>query len=241
MTKTFSAGAGVQTSPNCWSFGGDIPRVFDSHIKQSIPGYEHGHELVLMLSDFFCLADSTCYEIGSSTGTLLKKLAHKHHAHKPGIQWIGLDCISEMVEYAKHDKSINASIDFIHADIRDYALEKSDLIVSYYAIQFIPPRDRQEVLNKIYNSLNWGGGFIWFEKVRGPDARFQDMLTNLYHNFKLQQGFSAEEILNKAESLKTVLEPFSQQGNLELLTRAGFKDVMPVFRDLCFEGVVCIK
>ena len=27
-------------------------------------------------------------------------------------------------------------------------------------MQFIPPRFRQEIINKIYKSLNWGGAFI---------------------------------------------------------------------------------
>ena len=43
-------------------------------------------------------------------------------------------------------------------------------------MQFINPKFRQIYLNKIYNSLNWGGAFS-FEKIRGNDARFQDMFN----------------------------------------------------------------
>ena len=60
--------------------------------------------------------------------------------------------------------------------------------------------------------LNWGGAFVLFEKVRGPDARFQDILSQLYNEFKLRNGFSSEEIVEKTRSLKGVLEPFSTQG-----------------------------
>jgi tRNA (cmo5U34)-methyltransferase len=80
-----------------------------------------------------------------------------------------------------------------------------------------------------------------FEKVRGPDARFQDMLVALYNDFKVKNGFSAEEILNKTASLKGVLEPFSTEGNLGLLRRAGFTDIMTAMKYLCFEGFVAIK
>ena len=45
----------------------------------------------------------------------------------------------------------------------------------------------------------------------------------------------------KAESLKAVMEPFSSQGNLDLLKRAGFVDVMSVFEQVCFEGFLAIK
>lgn len=37
------------------------------------------------------------------------------------------------------------------------SLLKSDLILSYYTMQFIHPKYRQTILNKIYQSLNWGG------------------------------------------------------------------------------------
>ena len=80
-----------------------------------------------------------------------------------------------------------------------------------------------------------------FEKVRGPDARFQDIFTSIYTDYKLEQGYSAEEIVNKAQSLKGVLEPFSTQGNLDLLARAGFVDVTTVMKHIPFEGFLAIK
>ena len=80
-----------------------------------------------------------------------------------------------------------------------------------------------------------------FEKVRGPDARFQDMSVALYNDFKSKNGFSADEILNKTSSLKGVLEPFSTEGNLGLLRRAGFTDIMSVMKWVCFEGFLAIK
>ena len=86
-----------------------------------------------------------------------------------------------------------------------------------------------------------GGGFIWFEKVRAPDARFQDMSTTIYNDFKIGNGYNAEEILNKTSSLKGVMEPFSTNGNIELLKRAGFVDITTVFKYVCFEGFLAIK
>jgi tRNA (cmo5U34)-methyltransferase len=80
-----------------------------------------------------------------------------------------------------------------------------------------------------------------FEKVRAPDARFQDMMVGMYNEFKLDQGFDYEEIVTKTRSLKGVLEPFSTQGNLDLFARAGFKDVTTVMKYICFEGFIAIK
>jgi tRNA (cmo5U34)-methyltransferase len=80
-----------------------------------------------------------------------------------------------------------------------------------------------------------------FEKVRGADARFQDMMTAIYTDFKLDQGYNPDEIISKSRSLKGVLEPFSTQGNLDLLKRAGFVDVMTIMKWVCFEGFLAIK
>ena len=80
-----------------------------------------------------------------------------------------------------------------------------------------------------------------FEKVRFPDARFQDIMSQIYIDFKLDQGFSEIDIINKSKSLKGVMEPFSSQGNLQLLKRAGFKDIVTVFKYLNFEGFLSIK
>ena len=32
------------------------------------------------------------------------------------------------------------------------------------------PKNRQILYDRIYESLNWGGGFFLFEKTRAPDA-----------------------------------------------------------------------
>ena len=39
-----------------------------------MPFYDEGHDLVCYLSDFFCQSDSVCYELGVSTGQLIKKV-----------------------------------------------------------------------------------------------------------------------------------------------------------------------
>lgn len=133
------------------------------------------------------------------------------------------------------------NIAFVHGDICDHPYDPSDLIIAYYTVQFVPPRHRQALIDRLYQSLNWGGALLLFEKVRGADARFQDIATALYTEFKLDSGYTPDEIVAKTRSLKGVLEPFSSQGNLDLLHRAGFADVMTIFKHVCFEGFLAIR
>lgn len=240
MNKENSAGQNIQVQEADWTFGGQTPAAFTEHIQQSVPFYDTGHELVCKFSDYFVKDQSVCYDLGTSTGVLLSKLARRH-ANRPGVQWIGIDIETDMIEQARVESKSSKNIEFVADDITLYPYLDSDLITSYYTIQFVPPAVRQDLFNKVFNALNWGGAFLLFEKVRACDARFQDIIQTLYTDYKLDQGYSPAEIINKTKSLKGVLEPFSTQGNLDLLKRAGFVDIITVFKYLCFEGFLVIK
>ncbi|MFK5892716.1 MAG: methyltransferase domain-containing protein [Pseudomonadota bacterium] len=225
-----------------WSFKGETAEHFDQHISKSVPFYEHGHKLICDLSDYFITAGSTCYELGCSTGTLSTALS-RHNAHKAEVQYIAIDIEEDMVKIADNKgKSLNLSnINFCVDDLLTMSFEPADMIIAYYTVQFIHPRQRQDLINRIYQALNWGGAFLYFEKVRANDGRFQDITTSLYNEYKLSQGYTPEEIFSKTRSLKGILEPFSTEGNLDLLKRAGFVDIISVFKYICFEGFLAIK
>lgn len=237
-----SVGDGISAESARWHFGGAVADSFDGHVSKSVPMYNEGHELICDFSDFFVKQHSVVYEFGTSTGTLLLRLA-EHNLGKAGVRFIGIDIESDMIskaqEKARHSKT--PSVEFHAADILDFELEPSDLIVSYYTLQFVSPAVRQIIVDKIYESLNWGGALLLFEKVRGADARFHEIIATLYNEYKLRQGYSPEEIISKSRSLKGVLEPFSTQGNLDLLRRAGFEDITTVQKYLSFEGFLAIK
>ena len=221
-----------------WSFAGDVAKNFDNHVCKSVPLYAEGHNLILKFSDFFLSDDSVCYDIGCSTGALLNALYTKNSSKN--VTYIGLDNEEDMINLATEKYNVD-SISFLHGNIINAELKKSDLIISYYTLQFILPKYRQAVFDKIYQALNWGGAFIFFEKIRAPDARFQDILNQIYMEYKVDNNYTPEEIFNKSRSLKGVLEPFSENANIEFLQRAGFKDYMSIAKYLCFEGFIAIK
>lgn len=235
-----SVGDAIESSNARWTFGGNVCNIFDQHVRKSVPLYDLGHSLICQLSDFFIYENAVCYELGCSTGELLIQLARRN-ADKPGAKFIGIDIEEKMTQKAVDKSRELTNIQFICDDILHHEYEKADMIVAYYTIQFIRPAKRQALFDLIYRSLNWGGAFLLFEKVRGPDARFQDIISAMYTDYKLEQGYSEAEILHKAKSLKGILEPFSTQGNLDLLKRAGFEDTMTIMKSMCFEGFFAIK
>ena len=222
-----------------WSFGGSTSEHFEEHVRRSVPLYDLGHQLVASISDFFLAEGSTCYDLGCGTGELIAALAQQHRAR--AVKFVGIDAEADMAQRAQERCEPFENVEICCQDAIDLELADCDLAIAYYTMQFVRPKYRQTLFNRIYEALNWGGGFLLFEKVRSPDARFQDMMTALYTDFKLAQGFSGNEIVAKSRSLKGVLEPFSTEGNLGLLQRAGFVDITAVLKYVCFEGFLAIK
>ena len=235
-----SAGDGLKVKNAGWNFTGEVSKKFDEHVTKSVPFYSEGHDLVCQLSDYFIKENSICYELGCSTGTLIKKLADRN-SQKPGVRYVGIDIEPDMAALANTKSVSYSNVQIVTDDILQYELEEADLIVAYFTIQFVRPSERQRLFDKIYSSLKWGGAFLLFEKVRACDARFQDIMTNIYNEYKLNKGYTPDEIMGKSKSLKGILEPFSTQGNLEMLKRSGFVDFMTVMKYVCFEGFLAIK
>ena len=221
-----NSGDKILTENANWSFKGSVVKKFDGHISKSVPLYETTHELYLNLSDFFLMDKSKIIDIGCSTGTFLNKIYLRHDKNKidKKIYYQGYDNVKEMISFAKKKNKLNR-INFYNKDIEKINFSNSAIISSFYTIQFINPKKRQLII-----------------KVLGcPDARFQDYLTHIYNDYKLAQGYSKEEIFSKSMSLKGILEPFSTKGNTDMLKRAGFKDIIIIFKYGCFEGYLAIK
>lgn len=222
-----------------WRFDGDVPSRFDAHIRRSVPFYEAGHGLIAQLSDFFVGPDALVYELGCATGTLTRLLGERTRDRRARV--LGFDLEPAMIAIARERCRGLANVEVAVGDVAALELAPADMVVAYYTLQFLPPRARQGIVDRIYAALGQGGALLLFEKVRAPDARFQDLMAQLYTDFKLAQGFGEQEIIAKALSLRGVLEPFSSEANLDLMRRAGFADIMSVFKYVCFEGFLAIK
>tara|TARA_Y100000389_G_scaffold203786_1_gene253464 strand:- start:4899 stop:5612 length:714 start_codon:yes stop_codon:yes gene_type:complete len=219
-----------------WKFDKKVVNNFEQHINSSVPFYRISHDLTLKMSDFFIKDKSIYYDLGCSKGNLLKDIQNRHS--KKNFKLIGIDESKEMIKSAQNKTK---KIKLHCKNLVNFNYEKSDFITSLYTLQFVQPKFRQKLINKLYSSLNWGGGLILFEKIRGNDARFQDILNFSYFDYKTEQNLSAIEILNKEISLRSVLEPYTIKTNIDFLKRAGFKDVMPISQYLCFVGFLAIK
>lgn len=220
-----------------WSFGNGVAQHFDEHVRQSIPLYDEGHNLVCHLSDFFIHDSALCYELGSATGNLIGKLYHRHK-DKRNVHFIGIEEIDEMNQVAQ---SKFPEVEFLTSSVEDITLEPSNLIVSYYFLQFILPENRIEILSKMHESLVEGGAFILFEKEMIEDPKVNKLIVSNYIKFKQENGFSPEEILSKQLSLEGVMINHTHSENKEMLQEVGFHHVETIMRYGEFNGYICFK
>ena len=228
----------ISSKKTKWTFKkGSVVKNFDAHISKSVPRYIESQELTVSLTDFFLKDEGIFYDLGCSTGTLIEKI--RKHNKDIKTKFVGIDNSKHMISFAKKKKLKNCT--FLLKDITKAKFKNADMVVSMYTMQFILPKYRQEIINKIYNDLNWGGSFLLFEKIRGSDARFQDIFNFLYFDFKKKNKLNPTEILNKESSLRGVLEPYTLQTNIDFLKRAGFKDITTVTQYLNFIGILAIK
>ena len=221
-----------------WKFNTSVAKNFDSHVLKSVPLYEISHKHVINISNFFLGDGSTCYDIGCSTGVLLKTIDKSNDKKK--LNLIGLDNSKAMIKIANKGKK-KKGLKFKHSDILKEKLIKSDLILSLYTIQFVRPSKSQSIFNKIFKSLNPAGGFLMFEKIRANDSRVQDIMNFLYFDFKRSNGLSKDEIINKEILLRGVLEPSTDKQNMKYLQKAGFKRIIPITQYLNFKGYLAVK
>lgn len=228
-----------------WNFENIDHSKFENHVKKSVPGYQDGHNYITFLSDYFINNNSRIYDIGCSTGNLLTKISN-YNLKKDDLDLIGVEPVSGfekqfMTITANEVKNSSHNFEFVQSPIQQIDMQETDLVISYYTLQFVPPKYRQKIINMIFSKLNWGGGFFFFEKVRGIDARFHEMINMTYLEYKSSVGYTNDEIISKMFSLKGVLEPYSSNENMNFLKRAGFKDMTIIYKNLCFEGILAIK
>ena len=154
-------GDSIKTKNSGWKFDKDVAAHFEKHVRRSIPFYEEGHQLVCELSDFFVQDDSNCYEIGTSVGELIEKLAMRNKHKK--ASFIGIDKEEGMIEKARRKCALIPSVKLETEDVNLVDFESSDFIVSYYCIQFIPPKFRQQLFDKIYQSVFYFLKFLKYQ------------------------------------------------------------------------------
>ena len=222
---------------------------FDEHIENSIRGYSNLLNDIISFSTYFVEDSTNIVDIGCSTGKLTEAILDKNKDFAKEFKetmYIGIEVAEGFFKNLDdrlkqiNDKYDWAEVDFIKDDVRNYKFDNCNLVTSIFTLQFMPKQDRQKLIEDIYNGLNPGGAFIFAEKTICEDARFQDMLTFNYYDYK-RKSFTTDDILNKEITLRHMMKPNTYKEIEQMLSSAGFKNIQPFWRNFMFVGILAVK
>lgn len=225
-----------------FAFDQRVVDVFPDMIKRSVPGYATIINMIGNLAERYAQPNSNCYDLGCSLGAAT--LAMRHRIQAANCKIIGVDNSAAMI--ARCQQVIEADsgeipVDLIESPIQHINIENASMTVLNFTLQFIATDERPDVLKKICAGLNPGGVLILSEKVAFEDEPHQQLMTELYHNFKRANGYSDLEIAQKRAAIEDYLIPETLGVHRQRLRAAGFNSVDVWFQCFNFASLIAIK
>jgi tRNA (cmo5U34)-methyltransferase len=220
-----------------WKFDEKVADVFDDMLARSIPDYIGMRRSTTELASRFIQPRTAVVDLGCSRGAALAPLVEKFKGN--GVSFVGVEVSEPMREAAK--KAIPEAT-VLDLDLRtDYPSALTSVTLAVLTLQFVPIEYRQRILQDAFDHTVAGGAILLVEKVLGSDAYADNMLVETYLARKGENGYTAEQIQTKRESLEGVLVPVTAHWNVDLLERSGFKHVECYWRHLNFAAWIGIK
>ncbi len=223
-----------------FKFDEKVANVFEDMLKRSIPGYALSINLIGLLTRKYFIADTNCYDLGSSLGA--SSLAIFENIKQMKGKIFAVDNSKEMINRSKAYLKSNENVEIVllNEDILQTKIENASIVVLNYTLQFIPKEKRDLLIQQIYNGLVEGGILIISEKLNF-EQKENELMTNLYYDFKKMNGYSEMEISQKREALENVLIPETLEIHRERIYKIGFSDFYLWFRAFNFASFFAIK
>ena len=237
--KLFSSPLGK--IPN-FVFDKSVVDVFPDMIQRSVPGYQTIINHTGELADRFVQQGSNCYDLGCSLGASTLAIRERIEDRKATI--FAVDNSAEMLAKLKTilaSQPSNIETRLIESDICDVQITDASLVVLNFTLQFVPLDKRSELISAIYQGLNPNGCLVISEKLNFQPESLNQLLTELHHQFKRDQGYSDLEISQKRDAIDNVLIPETIDTHIERLQQCGFITASPWFQCYNFGSLVAIK
>jgi tRNA (cmo5U34)-methyltransferase len=221
-----------------FQFDDGVASVFDDMVERSVPFYHQNRDLIVQILKKTLKEGETVLDLGCSTASFLLQIEREIE----NLKLFGIDNSEPMLKEAQRKiGALNSKIELSHGDFQDLDFPKNRVSIMNYTLQFVRPLQRENLLRKIYDSLEVGGMLFLSEKVLFKNGKFQKDITDIYYQFKEKNGYSKYEIAQKREALENILIPYTLQENRELLQNSGFDEVETIFQWGNFATFLAVK
>nr|WP_302980851.1 carboxy-S-adenosyl-L-methionine synthase CmoA [Plesiomonas shigelloides] len=225
-----------------FSFDERVAEVFPDMIQRSVPGYSNIIATIGMLAKRFIQPNTQAFDLGCSLGAAT--LSMRRNIDVEGVRLIAVDNSAAMIERCRrHIDAFRSDtpVDIIEGDIRQVKIENASMVVLNFTLQFLPPDDRQALLNRIYAGLRPGGALVLSEKFSFADQAIGDLLFDMHLDFKRANGYSELEISQKRSALENVMLTDNVETHKARLQQAGFEHAEVWFQCFNFGSMLAIK
>lgn len=227
-------------------FNDAVARVFPDMLRRSIPGYAASIEAIGSLAARYVRAGTNAYDLGCSLGAAT--LAMRQGIVEPACRIVAVDAAPAMIErcreaVAEDDRLYGreTEVDVVESDIRDAEIANASMVVLNYTLQFVPTRDRDALLGRVFDGLNEGGLLVLSEKVLDEDEHMERLLVELHHEHKRRENYSALEVARKRAALENVLVPETVTEHKTRLQTIGFSRSAVWLRYFNFVSIIAIR
>ena len=231
-----------QSAVGKFSFNQQVVDVFPDMINRSVPSYQNIIEGIGKIAGLLCGQKPTIYDLGCSLGNVSLSIAKNTQSKQPTI--IGIDNSQAMIDRCQQHVdafSFGSCISLKQGDLINMSLQACDMAVINFTLQFIEPAERQEIVNSIYAHLYDGGVFVLSEKINSPDDDLNNLLIDLHHDFKRENGYSDLEISQKRSALEDVMKLDTVEVHKNRLSQAGFTKISVWYQHFNFISIIAIK
>jgi len=223
-----------------FTFDQKVVDVFDDMVLRSVPGYKQMIELIGLAGRKYPVINSNVYDLGCSTGAVTLSIAS--NLKSESVKIFSIDNSQEMLDQCgKNLSGTEANIQYICDDIENIQFENASLIVLNLTLQFINPKNRSDLIERIFKSLLPGGALIISEKIIHENEEINKSLISLHESFKRENGYSETEIAQKRKAIEDVLIPESIEQHLKRLSDAGFKKPLVQMQCINFASFLAVK
>lgn len=207
-----------------WNFNNtELAETFTDYVRQHVHYYNDILHKTLDIAEWFLPsnpADRLVLDFGCGSGELLELFNQRY----TNVDLYGVDISPEMLEVATQ-KGFNVvdSVDLLSR--YDFPVVVANLV-----LQFNTYQNRETALINLYNRTAIGGVIVVTEKVQSDFVQNSAIQRMILHQHKINSKVTHREVLEKDMQIAGVLKPLTVEGNINLISGAGFKDVELMFK-----------
>ena len=214
-----------------FAFDETVAAVFPDMIRRSVPGYETVVALTGLLAARHLGKGGRCYDLGCSLGA--STLAVLRAMGTAPSEIVAVDSSAAMLEKARRLPGFDERVEWVEADVREIPIDRAQVVILNYVLQFLPPEDRLPLLRRIRAGMSRDGVVIVSEKLAAGEY-----FDGLHVDFKRANGYSELEVSQKRAALENVMRIDPEDTHLARFREAGFHDARVWFRCLNWASFV---